>query len=263
MVLDFHTRLGARVKELREKSELTQEDLAGMLGLNRTSVVDIEKGKRKVCAEEVVKLSEIFRIPINALLDSSKETVVILEKVARKPDKPQIRINVPQRNVAKFKEVLLYILNKVGLKPNVGETVIYKLLYFIDFDFYEIYEKQLIGATYMKNKYGPTPAEFDSVVSEMVKHGEIKRTKIDYHNYPQKRYLPLREPDLSILGAHEVNLIDKVLSRLADKNATEISEHSHGDIPWIAADDGEKIEYESVFYRTPQYSVRRYDEEIQ
>ena len=56
MVLDFHARLGARVKELREKNELTQENLARALGLKRTSVVDIEKGKRKVCAEEVVKL---------------------------------------------------------------------------------------------------------------------------------------------------------------------------------------------------------------
>ncbi len=48
---------------------------------------------------------------------------------------------------------LLYVLNKVGCKYNVGETVLYKLLYFIDFDFYEKYEEQLIGATYVKNHH--------------------------------------------------------------------------------------------------------------
>lgn len=259
---NFRTLLGARVRELREKSELTQGKLAELLEINRVAVGQIEKGERKICVEEAVKLSEIFRIPLNALLDSSKDVEVILAEAEQRPDKPKIRINVPQKNVAKFKEVLIYILDKVGLKLNVGETVLYKLLYFIDFDFYEIYEEQLIGAAYMKNTYGPTPVEFAKIVSEMIDLGEIEKTKREYHSYPQIRYLPLREPDLSILGAHEIKLIDKVLSKLSDMNATQISEYSHGDIPWIAADDGNIIEYESVFYRTPQYSVRRYDEEV-
>ena len=68
-----------------------------------------------------------------------------------------IRISVPQKNVEKFKQVFLYLLEQVGSKQNIGETVIYKLLYFIDFNFFERYEEQCIGATYQKNHYGPTP----------------------------------------------------------------------------------------------------------
>jgi len=30
-------------------------------------------------------------------------------------------------------------------------TVLYKILYFIDFDYYEKYEEQLMGALYIKN----------------------------------------------------------------------------------------------------------------
>ena len=74
-------------------------------------------------------------------------------------------------DVKKFKEVLLYILNKVGAKPNIGETALYKLLYFIDFDFYEKYETQLTGAKYIKNYYGPTPIEFEKIVEGMEKRG--------------------------------------------------------------------------------------------
>ena len=72
--------------------------------------------------------------------------------------------DVKPENLKKFKEVLLYILSKVGSKPNVGETVLYKLLYFIDFDYYEKFEEQFIGATYIKNHYGPTPIEFKKIV---------------------------------------------------------------------------------------------------
>ena len=62
-----------------------------------------------------------------------------------------MRNSSPEVNVQKFKEVLLYILNKIGTKENLDETVICNLFYFIDFDFYEKYEEHLIGLTYKKD----------------------------------------------------------------------------------------------------------------
>jgi uncharacterized phage-associated protein len=167
-----------------------------------------------------------------------------------------MRISVPAKNVRKFREVLLYILNKIGAKPNIGETVLYKLLYFIDFDFYEKYEEQLIGATYKKNKFGPTPLEFTEIVKQMMDDKDITRITNKYFDKDQKKYLPLRNPCLDCLSAKEITLIDQVLNRLADKNAAQISEYSHGDIPWKVTKEMEVIDYETVFYRTPEYSVR-------
>lgn len=60
------------------------------------------------------------------------------------------RINVPQENLQKFKEVLLYILEKIGARSNVGEAAMCKLLYFIDFDYYEKFEEQLMSFVYFK-----------------------------------------------------------------------------------------------------------------
>ena len=185
----------------------------------------------------------------------------VTENTAEKHEKNNIRINIPKVNIEKFKEVLLYILGKVGAQPNIGETVLYKLLYFIDFDFYEKYEEHLIGARYIKNYYGPTPVEFSKIISIMEKEGEIIKVNSDYFSYPQTKYLPLRDADLSKLKSHEIELINAVLSRLSDKNAKQISDYSHNDVPWMVAEDGEPIEYESVFYRTPDYSVRRYSEQ--
>lgn len=176
--------------------------------------------------------------------------------------KSEIRISVPQKNLSKFKEVLLYVLNKVGSKPNIGETVLYKLLYFIDFDFYEKYEEQLVGASYIKNHYGPTPVEFKEIVNDM-EDKDLVEVQNQYFQYPQRKYLPLRPPDLSLLKAHEVKVIDEILERLSDMNANQISEYSHGDVPWKTTDDGEIIDYESVFYRTVPYSVRKYSEDEQ
>ena len=53
-------------------------------------------------------------------------------------------------NLEKFKTVVHYLIAKCGLKDNVWRTVLYKLLYFSDFNFYELYEKALTGEKYIK-----------------------------------------------------------------------------------------------------------------
>ncbi len=88
---------------------------------------------------------------------------------------------------------------------------------------------------------------------------EIIKVESKYYDYPQRKYLPLRKADLSKLRANEIEVIDKVLDKLSDMNATQISDYSHEDVPWLTTEDNEVIEYESVFYRTSIYSVREYE----
>jgi transcriptional regulator with XRE-family HTH domain len=260
--MTIYGEVGRRIRQLREKSGFSQKALAKKMGISRPAVSMIESGERKIAADELLKLSRIFHITLEDILTPRKQPEVILHAgKPKKPSKQRMRINVPQKNLRKFKEVLLYILNKIGSKPNIGETVIYKLLYFIDFDFYERYEEQLVGATYIKNRYGPTPVEFVKIVDQMIEDEKLEKVKSEYYSYPQTKYLPLKKPDLKILKAHEIETIDEVLNRLSDMNASQLSDYSHADIPWVTTAEGEAIEYESVFYRTPLYSVRGYEDD--
>jgi len=261
MITAINKQIGKRIKELRESAGLSQEELSARLGVKRVTLSSIENGERKITAEELKKLADIFNVSSDDILNKEESIKVVLEKGKNKKGEKGIRISVPQENVEKFKEVLLYILNRVGAKPNIGETVLYKLLYFIDFNFYEKYEEQLIGAMYIKNKYGPTPVEFRKIVEQMENDKEIIEAQKEFFKYPQRKYLPLRKPDLSKLKAHEKEVIDKVLERLSDMTAKEISEYSHSDVPWIVTEDGKSIEYETVFYRTKAYSERNIDDE--
>lgn len=260
---ELYLSIGKKIRELREQVGMSQQQLADRLGVSRPKVSQIENGTAKIAADELVNLSEILNVSIEQLLEITKEPKIVLPTVRRKKENLRgIRINVPQKNLEKFKEVLLYILGRVGSRPNIGETVLYKILYFIDFDYYEKYEEQLIGATYKKNKYGPTPIEFRKIVEQMEKKSELRKIKDAYFQYPQTKYLPLREPDLSKLKVTEIELINSVLARLSGMNAAQISEYSHNDVPWLTTPEGGIIEYEAVFYRTPPYSVRAYGEDI-
>jgi transcriptional regulator with XRE-family HTH domain len=264
--------------KMRKKNGLSQGFIAEKLGISRPSYVALEKGERELTLSQAEKLADVFDMSFERLIcGDNKEVKVSLEegkKPIRRFDTPhrrhssghekkkeaEMRVSVPAEKVEKFKESLLYILGKVGGKPNVGMTVLYKLLYFIDFDYYEKYEEQLIGALYIKNHYGPTPVAFAKIVSQMEKEGAIEQVKSKYFEHEQTKYLPHKRADVSEFSAREIKHIDEVLERLSDKTATELSNLSHKDIPWIVAEEGRAINYESVFYRTEETSVRKYDE---
>jgi len=46
----------------------TQEDVAQVLGLHRASISEIEAGRRKLTAAELVMLADWLRIPVTELL---------------------------------------------------------------------------------------------------------------------------------------------------------------------------------------------------
>lgn len=251
------------IQEQRKKNNLTQEFIASELGVSRPTYIQIEQGARELTISEAEKLAAIFGISFDDLRHGNcpKQKVFIVEEKKSKKTDSDICIRVTRKNMDKFKQVLLYVLNKVGGKPNIGETVLHKLLYFIDFDYYEKFEENLMGLNYIKNHHGPTSVELGTVIEEMQKNGDIEAVKSRYFKFAQRKYLPIKRPDLSILSAREIAHIDEVLARLSDKNAKEIEKYSHEDIPWIVATEGKALSYESVFYRDERYSVRNYTDD--
>lgn len=245
-------KLAEKIRKLREDRDMSQEDLALKLTVPRPSISQIESGQRDISSIELAKLAKIFDISIDELLTEEKE-----QKEIKRSAK------MPKFNKDKFKQVLLYILEKCGAKANVGETVLYKLLYFADFDYYELYEDYLTGSAYRKIAYGPAPCDFQKTVEEMIKEGQLKKVTADYHGKAQKKYLPLVRAEIDKWNwtAKEKEVIDNVIERLSGMDATSISDYSHDDIPWEVSQDKEIIDYESVFYRKPSYSVRSYPEE--
>jgi len=255
MAFDTH-----HLRQLRTAKGFSQEQLAREIGVSRPTYVQIEHGKRDFTVGEARKLGAIFGMTLDDFLQGNalRTPNIVLPKEEKQLKIIGERISVPRKNLKKFKEILLYILEEVGAKKNIGETALYKILYFIEFDFYEKFEEQLIGATYIKNHYGPTPLEFHDIVADMQKKKEVLLVKSKFFDYDQKKYLPLRKPDLSVMSALEKKHIDGELRRLSDMSGKELSDYSHGDVPWKIYKQGEHISYESVFYRDKNYSQRTY-----
>ena len=85
--------IGSRLRLAREMAGLSQAQVAKMLSLHRPSVSEIEAGRRKVSAEEISKLAEIYDVKLNWLMG--------LEPGEN--DKEDEKIKLAARQLAKLK----------------------------------------------------------------------------------------------------------------------------------------------------------------
>lgn len=256
-------QIGQRITEIRKMKGLSQEDLSKRVNISRPSLAQIELGNRSIDIFELQKLSFVLEFSLDDFMSENFSVNQKIEGNEKKMIKKEERISVPILQVEKFMNILLYILERCAGKPNVGETVLYKLLYFSDFNYYELYEEHLTGAVYRKLPYGPVPQKLDTIIKQMIERGQLQRVKTEFHGYPQTRYLPLEKANLTELKASEKETIDRVIEQMSDWSASAISEYSHKDMPWLASKEGEEINYELVFYRDVPFSVRNYENEIE
>jgi len=247
---------GDLIRQLRLTANASQQQTAVKLGMARATYATLEDG-REPKLRELQALAQLYNVTLDELangtltVSSPNGQAVSFDEPA---DAPARDVN-PTLKPEKLREVLLYLTNRIGAKANVGETVLYKLLYFIDFDFYEKYGQSITGLTYIKLAHGPVPQQqaFSAVVAGMKTRQEMEIVKTEFFSHDQKKYLPLKSPfelPLAHLSAQELEHINWEIDRLSDKTASQLSDFSHYDMPWLAAREGQPLNYQHVFYRS-------------
>lgn len=235
------------IQNKRKSVGLSQAEVAQGLGISRPTYIKLETGEAKPNEQQKSILSSLFGLSQETFEKNAVEKSVAFVDL-------QIR-EIPKENIEKFKQVLLYVVSKVGGRPNIGQTALYKLLYFIDFDYYEKYQRYLVGATYIKNTHGPSPVSFAKIARDLGSQGKLVEVNSKYFNYDQKKYMVTAEPEVSLLSAQELKHIDDELNRLASKSARELSDLSHIDTPWRVAKKKDVLSYRHVFYRPDETTV--------
>ena len=112
--MDFSKRL----KNLRIEKDISQEELAKLLNVSRTSVTNYELGRNEASAQVLNKLSEIFNCSIDYLL--GKSDIRNPEKVDFETDKLRIGLSAKDyENITETQIKQIEELAKVILKDNL------------------------------------------------------------------------------------------------------------------------------------------------
>lgn len=92
-----------RLKEIRQKQNLTQKDVAEMLGISRSSYTNYETGKREPDLTTLSKMSDIFHVSTDYLLGKSNDDAEIeRESIFYRFSKEAKELNIDERDIANF-----------------------------------------------------------------------------------------------------------------------------------------------------------------
>jgi transcriptional regulator with XRE-family HTH domain len=257
--------IGKRLRRLRKKKGFSQDDIARILKIPRPSVVQMEKGNRNISLLEMNILSETLGFSIDNFLTASYEApseIAIVAEPEVESGIAAMRDSTPVLKKGKLETVLLHITTQCGAKPNMDVALLLNLLYFCDFNHYELHEEQLTGLLYTKQSFGPSPEQALKLIKEMEDEKKLLRYKSSYANVPHIKYLPGAQADLMRINAAEKEVIDLVIEQFSSWPASRLSTYAREDMPWKATELREPIDYELVFYRRPPYSVRFYEEDL-
>lgn len=154
-------------------------------------------------------------------------------------------------NEEKYRNAILYFASKVGSGSVWGKKKMYKLFYYLDFDFFEKYEKPITGDVYHKLQMGPAPSYLDAITEDLVKEGFLTTTKrktgLGYKDAVV--YRALKRPDLSVFDSKELAMLKRVVKNCGNKTGTELEALTHKEAPYLAVEEGEEIPLELAHYR--------------
>jgi len=65
-----HKRLGQRIYQLRKKLNLTQEDLAFKIGVDRSYMGFVERGEKNPTLDKLIKIADALKVSLSKLFHS-------------------------------------------------------------------------------------------------------------------------------------------------------------------------------------------------
>lgn len=65
---DIRKLLGLRIKEIRQRKKMSQEDLSFESELHRTYISDIERGTRNVSIKNIEKIAKALKVTLKDIM---------------------------------------------------------------------------------------------------------------------------------------------------------------------------------------------------
>lgn len=252
--------------EFREKYNISQRELVAILDWGKMTINRYERGSLpNQSHSEILKLiinnesyfrekvedaykagritektyTEIFTC-VDVYEDTKDDLQLSTFIQAKLSHNPSIYNGFREFDLDRLENLIGYIASRVN---DLYKTSLNKYLWYMDFLNYKNTLKSITGLRYIRYTYGPI---IEGKNYELILNLDSKFEKEDREiNYNIRTKIHSKNNyDLSLFSKDEIQVIDRVIELLKDKNATNISDLSHEERAWIETKDNELISYE-------------------
>jgi uncharacterized phage-associated protein len=165
--------------------------------------------------------------------------------------------NMAKINEKKYKNAVLFFANKI-CNGTLGKLKLMKLLYYLDFDFFEKYGRSVTGDEYLRFEYGPVPRMGEKILKQMRgKEIKIITRKMPKGYNDQMHIEATKEFDPVVFSKEEIIMMEEIADKWEKFSGTEMKTASHGEAPWIATKPNQVIDYNLVYYRNKYAEMER------
>lgn len=158
------------------------------------------------------------------------------------------------QDIDMFLQVLIEITKPLQSEKELSLRFLDPLLYFIDFDYYELNEETFMGGLYLKGRQGPVSHELGIITGQMkgpvgcshlfAKCYELRQALLD--SYDSAHFKDCSE--------EEKSFIHDQMRRCLNMPLAELEAYARGDFPYIMAENGHLVDYWYVDFRGPEYT---------
>ena len=256
------------IVNLREKYDISQRELTAILGFGKMTINRYERGGVPTKSQSdyikllidndskfIEKVKEAYK---NGSINEKTYKKIVstnLENEISKDDiqdmyrrvinnsldlKPSIFNGYKSFDLDLVENIISYISSKVS---NLTITSLNKYLWFIDILSFNQRGVSITGLTYQKQQYGPT------IIDQRYKEISLlddKYIRNDYEDENGTRTIITSNKnfDLSKLKESEIEIINKIIKLLKNKNVTDISNMSHEEEGWKKTKKFDEISFE-------------------
>lgn len=155
----------------------------------------------------------------------------------------------------KYQQAVLYLCYKLG-KEIHGKKKLAKLLYYLDFDYYEKNHQYFTGEIYKKLPMGPFPVSLEKIIAGMQKKKQISLEQVqEWDGYnPTEIYKAISKPNMAVFSKEEQQMIDRIIRKYGHLNGKELENLTHAEAPYIGTEEKKEIYYDLAFYRGTDFS---------
>jgi len=165
--------------------------------------------------------------------------------------------NMAKINEKKYKNAVLFFANKI-CNGTLGKLKLMKLLYYLDFDFFEKYGRSITGDEYLRFEHGPVPRMGEKILKQMQgKDIKIVSRKMPKGYNDQQHIEATKEFDPAVFTNEEILMLEEIAGKWEKFTGAEMKMASHGEAPWIATKTDEVIDYNLAYYRNKYAEMER------
>lgn len=270
------------IRDFRRRYNLTQGELAKLLGLGGATISRYETGKIQDEAHDTLlrlalNLENLYKLvndSTGVFLDEKKRKILAAIKERAEPG-----INILEQFVItnfqdyavdeysgfkkfdrdKFRNAVLYFCAGAG----EFKTKLNKLLFYSDFQHFKEYTNSITGAQYAHVPFGPAPHNFNLYYAVLIHRGVIGVEEVEYkdsksgkYGFTGEKYIASEKPDLNVFSASELRILALIKEHFKDFSASEISKLSHKERGYMDTTDGKVISYSYARYLKMMHGVR-------